>query len=88
MNEYDLFLDDERENVIREDGNSENTATIMTFEYKQQIEKKLRSIMELIQESMSNQNAADQFKRENEQLEALLVDKEGLKAQEKKLSDV
>lgn len=91
VNEYFQFLEnDEREGEVRgfEGGNSENTTTIVTYEYKQQIEKKLRNIMELIQESMSNQNTADQFKRENEQLEALLIDKENLKAQEKKLSEV
>ena len=91
VNEYSQFLEHELQvsgMQEYENKNAENTTAIILYEYKQKIEKKLKAIMELTQERAMDQNNMDQTKRENDELHALVIEKETLKAQEYKLTQV
>jgi len=91
VNNYNQFL---KQNLVGEsdrafeERNAENDTIIATYDYKEEIKKKVKGIIDLIQDSIWMQEGLEDLKKEKNHLKSLLEEKEKLKALEKELNEV
>ena len=91
VNNYNQFL---KQNLVGEsdrafeERNAENDTIIATYDYKEEIKKKVKGIIDLIQDSIWMQEGLEDLKKEKNHLKSLLEEKEKLKVLEKELNEV
>jgi len=92
VNNYNQFLEQNFVGEITtekiEERNAENDTIIATYEYKEQIKKKVKGIIDLLQESVFEQEAIEHKKKEENHLKMLLEEQAKLKAHEAELIEV